>query len=69
MAPRYRIQLFRTVDLAPVDGQWQPAVELWELVEANERLELAALPLRWRVAGSPVPKRDPAPRVAPSYGA
>lgn len=65
MAPRYRIQLIHTPDLKPVDSQWSPAVELWELVEANERLERAALPMRWRV----VPSQGNAPRVAASYGA
>lgn len=66
---RYHIQLVRTGDLDPVDACWQPAAELWELVEANERLEQAALPMRWRVVQPAMPKARLTPRVAPSYGA
>lgn len=67
MAHRYRIQLLRTPSLEPVHEQWLPAVELWELAEANERLHQAALPLCWRVTQR-VQDEPAAPMVAASYG-
>jgi hypothetical protein len=62
MAPnRCQIQLLDLRTHSPVDPKWAPSVELWEVVEANSRLERSGLPMRWQVV------KD-APRVAASYG-
>ena len=62
MAPnRRRIQLLDLRTHRPIDASWAPSVELWEVVDANSRMEKAGIPMRWQVV------KD-APRVAASYG-
>jgi hypothetical protein len=57
---RRRIQLLDLRTLKPMDPRWAPLVELWEVVDANARMEKAGIPMRWQVV------KD-APMVAGSY--
>lgn len=44
-----RIQLVDTRRMKPIDGGWKPTVQLWEVVEANERMAQYSPTWRWRI--------------------